>query len=287
MLKITKYKWWYIAVSALIIIAGAVSMCTQGFNLAMDFTGGTELQINIGQQYENTDIENMVKEVIGSNPSIQKSGDGTTVVIKTPELTNENRQNIYSKIKEKYAIEDMNAAVISSENFSAVMGKELQKTALVSSLVALALMLIYMTFRFEFLSGVANIIALVHDVLVMLAVYTIFRVPVDLTFIAVILTIFGYSCNDTIIVFDRIRENLRKRKKETLAEVVDNSINQTLGRTISTALTTLFTVVVLYFVGVESIKTFALPLIIGIISGAYSSIFIAAPLWESMSKKSS
>ncbi|MBZ4644832.1 MAG: protein-export rane protein SecF [Clostridia bacterium] len=148
-----------------------------------------------------------------------------------------------------------------------------------ASLIASILMLIYITFRFEFKSGVAAVIAMIHDVLVMLTVYAVFRIPINTSFIAAILTILGYSINDTIIVFDRIRENRKYMKKEEFSNVVNKSIWQTMARSINTSLTTLLTITVLYILGVQSIKDFAFPLIVGIVSGTYSSIFIASPIW--------
>jgi len=146
-------------------------------------------------------------------------------------------------------------------------------------------MLIYITFRFEFKSAVAAIVALLHDVLMVISLYAIFRIPVDSTFIAVILTIVGYSINDTIVVFDRIRENLRLMRKTPFNDVANLSIIQTIARSINTSLTTLMTIVMLFLFGGETIKDFTLALIVGIASGTYSSIFIASPIWAMWRQK--
>lgn len=146
-------------------------------------------------------------------------------------------------------------------------------------MIASVAMLIYIAIRFEIRFGVAAVLALVHDILIMLSVYAILQIPVNSSFIAAILTIVGYSINDTIVIFDRIRENLRFMKKVSYTELADVSITQTMARSINTILTTLFTITAVYFIGVSAVKELALPLIIGIISGCYSSIFIASPIW--------
>ena len=167
-------------------------------------------------------------------------------------------------------------------------GKELQRTAFEAAAIAVALMLIYITIRFDFLSGVSAVICLLHDVLIMISAYVIFRLPFNINFIAASLIIFGYSINASIITFDRIRENMKYNKRGSVDEVVNKSVNQTLTRNINTTLTTLFTIVLVYILGVPSLKNFALPIIIGILGGAFSSTFIAGPLWaklKNMKKK--
>jgi len=140
-------------------------------------------------------------------------------------------------------------------------------------------MMIYISFRFEFLSAIACIIALIHDVLILIRVYTLFQIPINLTFIAAVLTVIGYSNNDTIVVFDRIRENVKSMKKFTIAEVVNTSVWQTMRRSILTGLSTIITILLLYILGVPAIREFAFPMLIGIVFGIYSSVFIAAQLW--------
>ncbi len=168
---------------------------------------------------------------------------------------------------------------IVDENVSASIGSEMKKSAIVAAVIALLLMLLYITFRFELLSGLVAIVMLFHDVMVVCAAYALLRIPVGSTFIAVLLTIVGYSINATIIIFDRIRENVRMNPKAPFEENVDKSVAQTLTRSIYTTLTTLFTITALYFVGVDSIKEFALPIIIGLIGGLFSSVCLAGPLW--------
>ena len=145
-------------------------------------------------------------------------------------------------------------------------------------------MLIYIAIRFEVLSGVAAVMALIHDVLIMLSVYVIFKIPVNSSFVAAILTILGYSINATIVVFDRVRENQRLMRKEPFQNVVNTSIWQSMGRSINTTITTLVTIVLLYFMGVDAIKEFALPIIVGVLSGFYSSVFLSGNFWIMLKK---
>ena len=158
-------------------------------------------------------------------------------------------------------------------------GKDLARSAFWMSLLACAAILIYITLRFEFTSGVVAIVALIHDVLLLLGVYSLFRWSVDTSFIAAVLTVLGYSINNTIVIMDRIRENTRHSRKETYAEIANNSIMQTLNRSINTTITTLLTIGMVYILGVSSIQEFALPIIIGILFGFYSSVFVSGPLW--------
>ena len=166
------------------------------------------------------------------------------------------------------------------------MGKEIKKKALMSSLIASVGMLIYISWRFEFKFALAAIIALVHDVLITLSVFAIFRIPADNAFIAAILTILGYSINDTIVIFDRIREEVKFNPNSDKKDIINLSIKKSLTRTINTSITTLVSVIILYIIGVEAVKVLALPLIFGMISGTYSSIFIASPVWYDLSKVS-
>ena len=275
---IQKYKL-FMGVSAAVILAGIISMLIFGLNQDIDFVGGTTMHVNIGTQFNNDEISDVVNQQINIKPSsIQKAGEGEKeVIIKTTQINTEQRNKVFEALKQKYGLTQDN--LLSTDNVTATVGKELKFQALIATLIASVLMLVYISFRFEFKSGVAAVIALIHDVLVMLAVYAILQVPVNVSFIAAILTIVGYSINDTIIVFDRIRENNKYAKKEQFDDVVNKSIWQTIARSINTSLTTLLTITALYVLGVPSIKDFALPLIVGILSGTYSSIFIASPIW--------
>ncbi len=271
----------FFIISAVIILAGIVGMLTGGLVQDIDFAGGTAIHINIGQDFDNEGIKTIVGDITGIDRSfirVQKAGEGNQqVIIKTPEIDTTKRNEIFDNLQTKYSLEQ--EALFSTDNVNPTIGGELKQQALLATLIAAVLMLVYITFRFEFLTGIAAVTALVHDLLVMFTVYSLFRIPISTSFIAAMLTILGYSINDTIIVFDRIRENKKRMQKEKFIDVANKSVLQTVARSINTSITTLLTIAALYILGVPSIKDFAFPLIIGIISGTYSSIFIASPVW--------
>lgn len=171
--------------------------------------------------------------------------------------------------------------ISSKDEVSPSTGRELARSAVWMSILVCVLILVYVTIRFEFVSGVSAVIGLVHDVLILLGIYSVFRWPIDVTFIAAVLTVLGYSINNSIVILDRIRENTRHARKQTYGDIADSSISQTLRRSINTTITTLITIVLLYIMGVTSIKAFALPIIIGIVIGTYSSIFVVGSVWAS------
>ncbi|HHW66999.1 protein translocase subunit SecF [Defluviitalea raffinosedens] len=289
---VEKRKTWF-AISIIIIIAGLLAMPINAMmgngilNFDVEFIGGTVMEVNIGQDFDITnDIRPIVIEITGDeSPQITRSGD-QGVSIKTKSIDATTRTKLYDALKEKYNLDGMND-LLNVDDVSPTISTEMQVKALQALLVSSILMLIYITFRFkDWRFGLAAVLPLIHDVLIVLAVYSIGRVPVNNSFIAAILTIVGYSINDTIVIFDRIRENRKVAKKGDLEGLVNRSISQTIVRSINTSITTLLTITVLYFLGVPSIKEFALPLIVGIISGTYSSIFIASPLWYEFHKKS-
>ena len=277
-MNLMEKKMVFIMISVVIIAIGIIVMLTMGMKQDIDFSGGTVIHVNIGQEFDNDEIRAMVTDIIGFEPSsVQKVEDGTQVMIRTTEIPTEKRDAVFKAIQEKYNLAQDD--LLASQNFNPIIGNELKRQALTAALIAAVLMLIYISIRFEFKSGVAAVIALIHDLLIMLTVYAIFRVPLNTTFIAAMLTILGYSINDTIVIFDRIRENKKYLRKETFEGIANKSILQTLPRSINTSLTTLITITALYILGVPSIKEFAFPIIIGIIAGTYSSVFIASPVW--------
>ncbi len=315
MLNIINNKKIFFSISALIIVVGLVFyFINGGLNLDVDYTGGTNLHLDLGTQYEVNDVKDLIKGIVAdANPVIVKGGEnGTEAMITIKELTDAESTAVLNAIREKYdpaykaeeavnevVIDELTAEDVAAEtteapaeeavesNFkvftrdtvSATVGKELGRSAIISSVIAMLLMLLYISFRFEFWSGVAALISLAHNVLVLVAIYAIFNIPVNSTFIAALLTIVGYSINDTIVIFDRIRENNKYAKKTPFAEVANTSINQSMTRSINTSVTTLLSIVLLYILGVDSIRQFSLPIIIGIVVGTYSSITIASPLW--------
>lgn len=277
-LKFIEYRKIWFSISAIIIIVGIFFLTMNGLNLGIDFAGGTIINIDLHQTFE-------VKEIREITDSFDKSADITfggdkkeLVIIQTREsLSNEQRENIFQGFKEKYDLEQKD--LLSIDKVNPTIGNELKKQALMALVIAVVGMLIYITFRFEFSFGIAAIIALIHDALIVLTFYSIMQIQVNTPFIAAILTILGYSINDTIVIFDRIRENRKTFRGKDNVLLINTSLRQTLARSINTSLTTLITISALYILGSEAIKDFALPLIVGFLSGTYSSIFIASPVW--------
>ena len=276
-------------VSAVLILGGAVVMGVQSgcgagaLNYSLEFQGGTSTTIPFAEAMTigeiDADVKPVVSEVIGSNEiqaqQVQGSND---VVIKTRVLDLETRQALNKALAEKFGVDE---TAITAENISSSISSEVRSDALVAVILASVLMLLYIWFRFKDLRFAASAVtALVHDVLVVLAFYAVARISVGNTFIACMLTIVGYSINATIVIFDRIRENLASAgKKDELKEIVNRSITQTLTRSVYTSLTTFIMVAALFVMGVASIKEFALPLMVGIVCGAYSSVCITGALW--------
>ncbi len=282
MLKIVEKFKIFAAISLAIIIVGAVVFGIFGFAQDVDFAGGMTMYVEMGKDDINYgELEQFIKDNTpeGVNPTVQSS-DGTQIVIKTTPIGTEDRDKLQAAILEKYELGE--EAILQIDNVDASVGKELKTQALTATLIAAILMLIYITIRFEMRTGFAAVICLIHDVLIMLTVYAVFRIPVNSNFIAAILTIVGYSINNTIVVFDRIRENYAKNKRASFAETVNTSIKQTLARSISTTITTLLPVIMLFIFGVTSIRQFTIPLMVGLLAGTYSSIFLAGPLWALM-----
>lgn len=276
MLKIVERKWLWFGISIALILIGIVGFAINGLNLGIDFKGGTMVSIGIGKEYNIEDVRTIVSKY-DPQAQVQAITEGNQVSIRSNSLSDTQVSEMFNEIKTKYQLED--SALISTDRIGPSVGNELKKSAFIASIVAVIGILLYVTFRFEFKSGLAAVAALVHDVLITASVYAVFQVPVNNSFIAAILTILGYSINDTIVVFDRIRENKRLGRYSDTTTLINASITQTMARSINTVLTTLFTITAIYVIGVPAVKEFAFPLIIGIISGCYSSIFIASPLW--------
>ncbi len=293
MLNVIKSKWICLGISIVIILAGIVSFFVQnGFNLDIDFTGGTTITVNMeGKDIKTGDIEALIKDTLGFAASNVQKADGSLIInISTPKdinkdvaLSPDDRVKLFNAIKDKYKLSDK--ALTDYDSIDATIGKELQSSAILCCVLALICMLIYITIRFELGSGIAAVLSLAHNVLILLSIYAIFQLNINTTFIAAILTIVGYSINDTIVTFDRIREIGLKTKKTAFTDIVNRGVSETLKRSIYTSVTTLLTIIVLYVVGVQSVKEFALPIIIGIVIGTYSSIFIASPIWSMFKKE--
>lgn len=280
-----RFKLW-ICISLVIIVAGFGMIAVNGFNLGIDFTGGTMMQINLHKaEVPVSDVQDLIAEFDLKAEIVHAGQTKEEVIIKTGKsLSNEDRIKIFNKFVEAYDL-DVDNDLREANQFGPSVGKELQQKAMKSILIASLGMLVYISFRFEIVYGMTAIIALIHDVLILLSVYALFGIPVNSSFIAAILTIVGYSINDTIVVFDRVRENVKIMKRASFEDIANTSLKQTITRSINTSLTTLFVIGSLYFLGVESIKAFALPLLAGVITGTYSSIFIASPLWAAIKRE--
>lgn len=275
-----KRYWWFL-LSALVLIPGIISMATQGFNLGIDFTGGTLIDLKFAQPVAVGEIRDVLKDYQLEGSTIQLAltdqGDrSNNVFIRTHVLSEDERRDVLRDLETKLGAFD----VLRVEKVGAVIGEELTKQAVWAVLISWVLMIAYITYRFEYRFAVSGIAALVHDILIVLGLFSILQKEIDATFVAALLTIVGFSINDTIVIFDRIRENLKTYKKsEGLAELVNRSIWQTMTRSIYTVLTVVFATVALYIFGGETTKNFSLALLIGFASGAYSSIFNASQIW--------
>ncbi|MBP3874799.1 MAG: protein translocase subunit SecD [Lachnospiraceae bacterium] len=294
-IKFVEKRKVFFAISIALVLSGFVAMgvfrATQGnaLNYSLDFVGGTSTSVSFNEDMSLEKIESEVipifTEVTGdNNVQIQKVAGGNEVIFKSAVLDTDKSTELSNQLVEKFAVDKDS---ITSETISSTISDEMKRDALIAVAVALVLMLLYIWFRFKDLRfGASSVICLAHDVLVVLAFYAFVRISVGSTFIACMLTIVGYSINATIVIFDRVRENLRQRsRQQTLEEVVNESITDTLSRSIFTSLTTFFMVFALFIFGVASVKEFALPIMIGIICGAYSSICLAGSIWYVMRKK--
>lgn len=277
---IGKRKLWY-AISLVILLAGLVSLIFQGLNLGIDFTGGTNLQLKFENKLDVAQVRSAFTEVGITSAQIQELDDGTYQV-KIPYLENEKLIETTNSLKSKLG----GLEVLSADSIGPTMGKEIFQKGLIALIVAIFLMVVYISVRFEWRFAFTGILALLHDIFATLGLFSIFQWEINSTFVAAVLTIFGYSINDTIVVFDRIRENIGQVKRENLSTVVNNSIKLSLTRSIYTSVSTLIFLISLLLFGGETTKMFVLAMTLGITFGTYSSIFIASPMWYDISLKS-
>lgn len=282
--SVTKYARWIALLPVVVVLIGVITGFTGGFNVGIDFAGGTLYTVDLKQDYETQDIVDIVRQTV-TDPKMDvrvSVSEETQAVIQIQNRDNSGNEyttqirEIEANLKAKY--QDME--VISEDRVGATAGAELIRNAVLAIAIACVLMLLYITFRFEFLSGLAAVFMLIHDIGMMLCVVCILNIQINSSFVAAVLTIVGYSINNTIIVFDRIRDN-RRRFSSTLTrrEIVDKSIRETLNRSINTSLTTLVTILCVYILGVTSIREFSLPIIVGLVFGTVSSVCMAGPFW--------
>ena len=276
-MKIVEKKKLWFSISGLIILIGiGFFIYRGGLNLGIDCKGGTEVIIQIDKSFKKEDVDQLIKKHAPNAVTNTVNNNQIQIRDKAEELNSAKVKDIMTDVKDKYKVDDK--ALVSQNEIGASVGKELTKNALIALTLAILGMLVYVAVRFKWDFGIAAIIALLHDVLITLSMYTIFNISVNSSFIAAILTIIGYSMNDTVVIFDSIRENLKSKRGSSPAEVANISIAATMSRSINTSLTTLIAIASVYVL-VPSIRDFTFPLMVGIFSGAFSSIFIASPIW--------
>ncbi|ETT82434.1 protein translocase subunit SecDF [Viridibacillus sp. FSL R5-0477] len=275
----------YYAASLIFIIVGFTILGIFKLNLGIDFSSGTRVEVKAEQQLTKEEVSDFIKKAGFESEDIVISGENKDIgVIRYKEdFSKEEIKTVKAEFKKEFGHEPSISTV------SPTVGQELVKSAIKALSIAALGIIIYVAFRFEWRMGVGAIVSLLHDVFFMVALFSFFRLEVDITFIAAVLTIVGYSINDTIVTFDRIRENLHRvgkiKDSEDLANIVNKSLRQTLGRSVNTVLTVIIVVVALLFLGAPSIQNFSIALLIGLITGMYSSIFIAAQVWFSLKKR--
>ena len=279
---------YYLSVSIVLVVLSIVVFFAKGLNYGIDFTGGNLFQlkyndkkITLTEINENLDkLSEKLPQVNSNSRKVQISEDGT-VILRVPELKEEDKKEVLNSLQELGAFN-----LDKEDKVGASIGDDLKKSAIYSLGIGAILIVLYITLRFEFSFAIGGILSLLHDIIIAVGFIALMGYEVDTPFIAAILTILGYSINDTIVIYDRIRENLkRKHKGWTLEECMDESVNQTAIRSINTSVTTLFSVIAILVFGGASLKTFIMTLLIGILAGTYSSIFIATPIVYLLNKR--
>ena len=280
---------YYLSVSIVLVVLSIVVFFAKGLNYGIDFTGGNLFQlkyndkkITLTEINENLDkLSEKLPQVNSNSRKVQISEDGT-VILRVPELKEEDKKEILNSLQELGAFN-----LDKEDKVGASIGDDLKKSAIYSLGIGAILIVLYITLRFEFSFAIGGILSLLHDIIIAIGFIALMGYEVDTPFIAAILTILGYSINDTIVIYDRIRENLKRRhtKNWTLEDCMDESVNQTAIRSLNTSITTLFSVIALLIFGGASLKTFIMTLLIGILAGTYSSIFIATPIVYILNKR--
>lgn len=264
-------------ISAVLIIVSIGSLATRGLNLGIDFTGGTLVEVGYPEAAELDGIRTALESASFNDVIVQHFGTAKDVLIRLPSTDNANAAELSNQVLS--ALESTGEVTMRRVEFvGPQVGEELRDDGGLAVLYALFGILIYVALRFEYRFSLGSVAALIHDVIITVGFFSVTQAPFDLTVLAAVLAVIGYSLNDTIVVFDRIRENFRRMRKATPLEVINGSINQTLSRTLVTSLTTLLVLFALFFFGGEVIHSFALALIVGVVIGTYSSIYIASSM---------
>ena len=280
-----KHRNKYVIFSSVMVLASLIFFLVIPLNLSVDFKGGELLQLQFKQELNkdklNNTLEGLEKDIPQLNARRLQYSEGNTIVVRTEQLQENQKALLKEKVKEQVGEFD----VVKNDAVGPTIGKELAANALKALGIGAILIIIYVTIRFEFVYAIAGLIALLHDVIITAGLIALFRFEINTPFIAAILTILGYSINDTIVVFDRIRENEEKEgKKKEYGVIIDESINQVFVRSMYTSITTTISVLMLLLFGGETLRTFSMALFIGMIFGTYSSVFLASPLVYMMRK---
>ncbi len=275
---VNKRKLWY-AISVVLLLIGVASLLFRGLNLGIDFTGGNIMQLQFSQAVTSEDLRSVVSGYVEATPTIQAS-ENNVFLIRTEDMPEEQSNQLLTQVESELG----SFEILRNERIGPVIGAELIANAWWALLLALALMLLYITVRFRFNFAVSAIVPLMHDALMVVGIFSILQVEVDSTFVAAILTVLGYSINSTIVIFDRIRENRELHPKQGFTDLINESINQTLGRSINTSVAVLLLVLCLFLFGGDTTKAFSLALVIGVIAGAYSSVFIAGSILSDLTR---
>jgi preprotein translocase subunit SecF len=280
--EIVRNRKWYFLLSATITVAGLIVMLLFGLNLGTDFVAGSRVQADLGQKVNESEVlktfQNLGYKVTAADITTAGTDQHTAVVRLKETVSADQEKKLGDALKAQYPHFKGDQV----DTVSPIVAKDLTRNAIYAVALASLGIVIYVAIRFEFRFGVAGIIALLHDAFIVISVFALLRLEIDIPFIAAVLTIVGYSINDTIVIFDRIRENLKNAKLKTLSDLetlVNNSLWQTMTRSVNTVLTVIFADTMLFFFGGTSIHNFTFALLVGLISGAYSSIFIASPIW--------
>lgn len=274
--NVVKKRYWWFAISLLVLIPGIISLFMQGLNLGIDFKGGTMLEVTFKKAATQAAVTDTMKSV-GLEGPVQLSDGNTVALIRTGALEETKRNELLTALEKN--VGEYDKPSLKEDKVGPAMGQELTRNALYALLIATVLMIGYITIRFQFVFAISGIIALLHDVVMVVGLFSLFQWEIDSTFVAAILTVFGYSINDTVIIFDRIRENeVKMRRGDDYEDMVDKSIWQTMRRSINTVMTVLISLLAIFIFGGESTRLFSLAMLLGVFSGAYSSIFIASQI---------
>jgi len=279
-IKIIDNRKKFFTFSTILVVLALISLVFKGVNYGLDFTGGNLIQVKFEKTIELKKLNPILDLISTEIPQLDNNSrkvqisDGNVVIIRTPEMSEDMKNKFMKDLEEKVGKYDL----LRSDKVGASVGEELKSAAITALLVGLVLIVGYITIRFEFKFALAAVIALFHDIIIAIGGIALLGYEVNTPFIAAVLTILGYSINDTIVVFDRIREVLRKKKVGSLGEAIDLSINQTLTRSINTSFTTFLAILAILIFGGASLKVFITTLLIGVLIGTYSSIFLASPI---------